>query len=76
MIEAAMEGDVARAKTLHYQLFALMGAMFCYPSPAPAKKGLELLGKIASSEVRLPMTAIDEAGLNRLTQDMKDCGLL
>jgi 4-hydroxy-tetrahydrodipicolinate synthase len=76
MIEAAMAGDVAKAKTLHYQLFALMGAMFCYPSPAPAKKGLELLGKIASSEVRLPMTAIDEAGLNRLAQDMKDCGLL
>lgn len=76
MVEAAMAGDVAKAKRLHYQLFALMGAMFCYPSPAPAKKGLELLGKIASSEVRLPMTAIDEAGLNRLTQDMKDCGLL
>ena len=76
MIEAAMSGDVAKAKTLHYELFALMGAMFCYPSPAPAKKGLELMGKIGSGEVRLPMTAIDEAGLARLTQDMKECGLL
>nr|WP_321465907.1 4-hydroxy-tetrahydrodipicolinate synthase [uncultured Desulfobulbus sp.] len=76
MIEAAMAGEVAQAKALHYELFDLMGAMFCYPSPAPAKKGLELMGKIASGEVRLPMTEIDEAGLARLTRDMKNCGLL
>ena len=76
MIEAAMAGAVAQAKALHYELFDLMGAMFCYPSPAPAKKGLELMGKIASGEVRLPMTGIDEAGLSRLTKDMRACGLL
>ncbi|MBM9613690.1 4-hydroxy-tetrahydrodipicolinate synthase [Desulfobulbus rhabdoformis] len=76
MMEAAMVGDAAKAKALHYELFDLMGAMFCYPSPAPAKKGLELMGKIGSSEVRLPMTAIDAAGEARLTRDMKDCGLL
>lgn len=76
MIEAAMAGEVAKAKALHYELFDLMGAMFCYPSPAPAKKGLELMGTIASGEVRLPMTGIDEAGLSRLTKDMRACGLL
>lgn len=76
MIQAAMAGEVAKAKALHYQLFDLMGAMFCYPSPAPAKKGLELMGKIAAAEVRLPMTGIDEAGLTRLTRDMQACGLL
>ena len=76
MIQAAMAGNVSQAKALHYQLFDLMGAMFCYPSPAPAKKGLELMGKIATGEVRLPMTGIDEAGLTRLTRDMQACGLL
>lgn len=76
MIEAAMVGDVTKAKALHYELFDLMGAMFCYPSPAPAKKGLELMGKIVSGEVRLPMTGIDEAGMARLTRDMQECGLL
>ena len=76
MIQAAMAGEVNNAKALHYQLFDLMGAMFCYPSPAPAKKGLELMGKIAAAEVRLPMTGIDEAGLTRLTRDMQACGLL
>lgn len=76
MIEEAMAGDVAKAKALHYELYDLMGAMFCYPSPAPAKKALQLMSKIATSEVRLPMTDIDEAGLARLTRDMKALGLL
>jgi len=77
MIAAAVHGDLRAAKALHYELFSLMGAMFCYPSPAPAKKGLELMGKIASAEVRLPMTQIDDqASLERLKTDMSKVGLL
>jgi len=76
MIEAALAGDLVRAKALHYQLFSLMGAMFCYPSPAPAKKGLELMGKIASGEVRLPMTQMDESSLQGLKTTMTQAGLL
>jgi len=76
MIEAALECDVTKAKALHYELFSLMGAMFCYPSPAPAKTGLELMGRIGSGEVRLPMTQIDAAGLERLKKDMLQLGLI
>jgi len=76
MIEAARLCDVAKAKALHYELFSLMGAMFCYPSPAPAKKGLEMMGRIASAEVRLPMTQMDAASLERLKKDMAALGLL
>jgi len=76
MIEAARLYDVAKAKALHYELFSLMGAMFCYPSPAPAKKGLEMMGRIASAEVRLPMTQMDATSLERLKKDMAALGLL
>ena len=76
MMEAALQGNLARANTLLYRLFSLMGAMFCYPSPAPAKKGLELMGRIASAEVRLPMTQMDEASLTRLRKDMQGVGLI
>ncbi len=75
MMEAALVADVAKANKLHYELFALMGAMFCYPSPAPAKKGLELMGKIRSAEVRLPMTEIDESGLALLQKCMRELNL-
>ncbi|RUM34682.1 MAG: 4-hydroxy-tetrahydrodipicolinate synthase, partial [Desulfobulbus sp.] len=42
MMEAALSGNIARANEIHYKLFGLMGTMFCYPSPAPAKKALQL----------------------------------
>lgn len=75
MIEAAFRGDLQKARELHYRLFRLMGAMFCYPSPAPAKKGLEILGKIKSAEVRLPLTSMDEASLTTLRECMQELDL-
>ncbi len=76
MMEAALQGNLAKANELHYELFTLMGAMFCYPSPAPAKRGLQLMGKIESAEVRLPMTEIDESALEKLTQCMNEMQML
>jgi 4-hydroxy-tetrahydrodipicolinate synthase len=76
MMEAALAGDLARANEIHYRLFGLMGTMFCYPSPAPAKKALEMMGKIKSGEVRLPMTQMDDVSLEKLTAEMKTVGLL
>jgi len=76
MMEAALAGDLVKANEMHYKLFALMGSMFCYPSPAPAKKALELMGKIRSSEVRLPMTSMDDASIKVLQTVMREVGLL
>ena len=76
MMEAALAGDLEKANALHYKLFPLMGAMFCYPSPAPAKKALELMGKIKSSEVRLPMSSMDDASIETLKKAMQEVGLL
>jgi 4-hydroxy-tetrahydrodipicolinate synthase len=76
LMEASLRGDLAKAKEIHYKLFPLMGTMFCYPSPAPAKKAVHLIGKIASPELRLPMTEMDEASLNKLTAEMKALGLI
>lgn len=75
MMEAALAGNLALANEIHYRLFALMGAMFCYPSPAPAKKALELMGRIRSAEVRLPMTSMDEASIGVLKKAMAEVGL-
>lgn len=76
MMEAALSGDLEQANRLHYHLFDLMGAMFCYPSPAPAKKGLNLMGRIQSPEVRLPMTQIDGPAEEELRRCMTACELL
>jgi 4-hydroxy-tetrahydrodipicolinate synthase len=76
MMEAALEGDLEKAREIHYLLFPLMNAMFCYPSPAPAKKALELMGRIKSGEVRLPMTQMDPPSLQKLKETMRAAGLL
>ena len=76
LMDAALKGNMPEANRLHFELFHLMGAMFCYPSPAPAKKGLELMGRIASADLRLPMTTMDEPALARLEKDMRELGLI
>jgi 4-hydroxy-tetrahydrodipicolinate synthase len=70
MMEAALQGDFVRAQELHYRLFPLMKCMFSCPSPAPAKKGLEMMGQIPSSEVRLPITPADAPTIEKLKAAM------
>lgn len=76
MIEAALAGDVARANQLHYKLFPLMQAMFYDTNPVPAKKSLELMGKIRSGLPRLPLAPMNEANVAKLKTALSNYGLL
>ena len=76
MIEAALNGDLAKANELHYQMYDLMKMMFRVPSPAPAKKGVELLGKIQNGLPRLPMAPMDDENTAMLKKIMADLRLL
>ncbi len=76
LMETALEGDLVKANELNRKLFPLMKLMFAAPSPAPAKKGAELLGKIKDGTPRLPMAPIDDDTLARLQATMKDLELL
>ena len=73
--EACMAGDFARARGLQDKLIALHDAMFCEPSPAPAKYGASLLG-LCSDEVRLPIVAASPAAQTRVREAMTAAGLL
>ncbi len=76
LMEAALAGDLKKANKLHYHLFPLMNAMFCAPNPVPAKKGVELMGKIKDGLPRLPLSAIDDAALGKLSAAMKSAKLI
>jgi len=76
LMATALEGDLVKANELNRKLFPLMKLMFAAPSPAPAKKGVELLGKIKDGTPRLPMAPIDNATLEKLQATMKELGLL
>ncbi len=76
LMEAALAGDIKKANEIHYRLYPLMTSMFMAPNPVPAKKGVELMGKIKSGLPRLPLTEIDDKALDILTEAMKNAGLL
>jgi len=76
MMVAALAGDLVTARRLHYRMYDMMKMMFAAPSPAPAKKALELMGRIRSGLPRLPLAPVDEATLQRLRSAMGDLGLL
>jgi 4-hydroxy-tetrahydrodipicolinate synthase len=76
MMSAALEGNLARAKTLHYKLFPLMQAMFYDTNPVPVKKSLELMGKIKSGTPRLPLYPMNDDALSRLKSALANYGLI
>lgn len=76
MIEAALAGDLKKANELHYRMYDLMKLMFCNPNPVPAKKALELMGKIKSGLPRLPLAPIDAESLAKLKVAMAKLELI
>jgi 4-hydroxy-tetrahydrodipicolinate synthase len=76
MMEAALAGDVARANHIHYKMFPLFQAMFFDTNPVPAKKSLELMGKIKSGAPRLPLYNIGDDNLVKLKAALTAYGLI
>lgn len=76
LMEASLAGDVARAQELHFKYYPMMKCMFACPSPAPAKKALQLVGVIKDDKPRLPIIPIDEPALFKLQTAMKDLKLI
>jgi len=76
MMEAALSGNIDRARELHYKLLPLMQAMFIDTNPVPAKTTLALMGKIKSGEPRLPLYKMNDANVEKLKKVLAACGLL
>jgi 4-hydroxy-tetrahydrodipicolinate synthase len=54
MVDAALEGDFARARTLHFRLLPLMRANFAESNPVPVKTALGILGR-CREDLRAPL---------------------
>ncbi len=76
MMEAALNGNLQAANEEHYRLFTMMKLMFKSPSPGPAKKALEMLGRIQDGSPRLPMTPADDQTTQELVEEMSRLGML
>lgn len=76
MMDAALAGNVTKAKELHYKLLPLMQAMFIDTNPVPAKTALAMMGKIKSGLPRLPLYKMNEANEEKLKKVIVDYGLM
>ncbi len=75
MCNAFFEGDLAKARALHYKMWPLMEAMFFETNPTPAKTALKMMGKI-TGEVRQPLCPMSAANEDKLRQVMQKYGLI
>lgn len=76
LMNAALADNLTKAREIQYQLFPLMGSMFYDTNPVPAKKALELMGKIKSGQPRQPLWEMGADPLARMTTVLKEQGLL
>ena len=66
MYEAAVRGDDATARELHYGVHPLVDLLFVETNPAPAKWLMKQLGLLASDHVRPPLIPLTEAGQQKV----------
>ena len=75
MVNAFKRGDLEEAKRLHYKMFPLIKAVFLETNPIPVKTAMGIMN-ICSPELRLPMSPMGEANLNKLKKVLKEYGLI
>lgn len=75
MVNAALAGDFAKARTYHFKLAPLFTALFYETNPIPVKEALGMMNKIDPA-LRLPLTPLASDNRERLRQVMKDSGLI
>ena len=75
LCKAAAIGDIAGARSLHYELMDINDSLFIDTNPIPVKAALHLMGKI-ENELRGPLLELSKDTLERLKKAMACHGLL
>jgi 4-hydroxy-tetrahydrodipicolinate synthase len=75
MVNAALEGDFARASRLHYELYDLMKVLFIESNPVPTKDSLNMIGRPAG-HVRMPLAPMKDDSTSKLKKVLKDMDLI
>jgi len=75
MVNAALAGNFAEARTYHFKLAPLFKALFYETNPIPVKEAVAMMNKI-DPELRLPLTPLSSENRDRLRQVMKGSGLI
>lgn len=69
-----LEGDVAGSLKLQLKYLPLIKALFCEVNPIPVKKAVKLIG-FNPGHLRMPLTEMEPANVQRLVNEMKAVGI-
>jgi len=75
LVQAALAGNFARARELHYKMLPLMRALFLETNPIPVKYAASLMGK-CTAELRMPLTTMSPGPAEKLRGVMKELRLI
>ena len=70
-----LAGNIEKARELQFKALPLVDALFCEVNPIPVKKALELMG-FQVGPLRMPLTEMEPANVERLRKAMQDYGIL
>ena len=70
-----LAGNIEKARELQFKALPLVDALFCEVNPIPVKKALELMG-FQVGPLRMPLTEMESANVERLRKAMQDYGIL
>ena len=71
---SALEGDLKKAREIHYRLAPFFKAEFCDGNPSSIKYAMNVKGMPAGA-LRLPLVEVTDAAKKQIEQAIKDCGL-
>lgn len=74
MVIKFLEGDVVGSRELQLKLLPLINALFCEVNPIPVKKAVQLMG-FEVGDLRMPLTEMEPANVERLVREMKAVGI-
>lgn len=69
------EGDIKESQRLQFEALELVDALFCEVNPIPVKHALNLMG-MEVGPLRMPLTPMEDANLERLKNAMIKYGIL
>jgi 4-hydroxy-tetrahydrodipicolinate synthase len=76
MVDAMLKEEVEKAKEINIRLFSLFEAMFLETNPIPVKKAAEMMGLVATEDVRLPLGALSEGNEGKLRKVLEGLGMI
>jgi 4-hydroxy-tetrahydrodipicolinate synthase len=75
LVNAACAGDYVKAREIHFRLYPLFKDLFIEPNPVPIKYALAGQGRM-SPDVRLPLCEMGSATAKKLTDTLRQLGIL